>query len=85
MHRLISVKEKLVDVISNGNYEQHDYEQLEYLIQLVDWVLIGRIHLGVETIKIIMEEIIITSVHQLNLELLDTLKELNEIKEELHV
>lgn len=85
MFRLVNVKEKLVEIISNRQYDTYDYEQLEYLIQLIDWTITGKISLGTETIKIIMEEIIITSVHQLNLDLLDTLQELKEIKEELHV
>ena len=82
---MVNVKEKLVEIISNRQYDTYDYEQLEYLIQLIDWTITGKISLGTETIKIIMEEIIITSVHQLNLDLLDTLQELKEIKEELHV
>ena len=85
MFRLVNVKEKLVEIISSRQYDTYDYEQLEYLIQLIDWTITGKISLETETIKIIMEEIIITSVHQLNLDLLDTLQELKEIKEELHV
>lgn len=85
MFRLVNVKEKLVEIISSKQYDTYDYEQLEYLIQLIDWTITGKISLGTETIKIIMEEIIITSVHQLNLDLLDTLQDLKEIKEELHV
>ena len=85
MFRLVNVKEKLVEIISSKQYDTYDYEQLEYLIQLIDWALIGKISIDTETIKTIMEEIIITSVHQLNLDLLDTLQDLKEIKEELHV
>ena len=84
MSRLMSVKSKLVEIISNKQYEQCDYEQLEYLIQLVDWILTEKIFLGKDTIKLLIEEIITTSVNQLNLDLLDTLKDLNEIHEELH-
>ena len=89
MSKLMSVKSKLVEIISSKqyeqcDYEQCDYEQLEYLIQLVDWILTEKIFLGKDTIKLLIEEIITTSVNQLNLDLLDTLKDLNEIHEELH-
>ena len=83
MSRLIRVKEKLVENISSKQWEQCDYEQLEYLVQLIDWIITEKIYLGTETIKILMEEIITTSVHQLNLDLLDTLKDLSEIEKEL--
>lgn len=84
MSKLMSVKSKLVEIISSKQYEQCDYEQLEYLIQLVDWILTEKIFLGKDTIKLLIEEVITTSVNQLNLDLLDTLKDLNEIHEELH-
>ena len=83
MSRLVNVKEKLVETISSRKWEQCDYEQLEYLIQLIDWIITEKIYLGTETIKILMEEIITISVHQLNLDLLDTLKDLSEIEKEL--
>lgn len=83
MSRLMNVKEKLIEIISSKQWERCDYEQLEYLIQLIDWILTEKLYLGTETIKIIMEEIITTSVHQLNLDLLDTLKDLNEVNKEL--
>jgi hypothetical protein len=79
----MNVKEKLIEIISSKQWERCDYEQLEYLIQLIDWILTEKLYLGTETIKIIMEEIITTSVHQLNLDLLDTLKDLNEVNKEL--
>lgn len=83
MENLIKVKTQLVNICNNCNYEDYDYEQLVYLIDLIDWILLKKVNLDKQTITALMEEIIATSVQQLNMDLLDTLKELTIVKEML--
>ena len=84
MSKLMSVKSKLVEIISSKQYEQCDYEQLEYLIQVVDWLLLKELPMDEEILLGLMEDIVTSSVHLLKLNLLDAVAILNKIKEELY-
>ena len=81
---LIKVKTYLIHILNEHQYAQVDAEQLEYLIQYIDWMLLGDIDITAKTIETLMEEIVATSVHQVNFSLLDTLSDLCKIESELY-
>lgn len=83
MHRLMKVKSELVQTINNKKYDVCDEEQLEYLIQYVDWLLLHKLDLTSQNIRSLMEEIVTVSVHQLNLDLLNLLDTLCDMEKEL--
>lgn len=83
MHRLMKVKSELVQTINNRKYDVCDEEQLEYLIQYVDWLLLHKLDLTSQNIRSLMEEIVTVSVHQLNLDLLNLLDTLCDMEKEL--
>lgn len=82
--KLVDVKSQLVQIIADHPYPQYDGEQLEYLVQLLDWMILDQLKVDCEAITTLMEEIVSTSVHQLNLDLLDTLHTLSQIQKELY-
>ncbi len=81
---LAKVKGQLVIAMSRPNLQVCDYEQLEYLIQYIDWLLLGDIELQSKTILTLMEEIVTTSVHLLDLDILDTLPILTKLEREIY-
>lgn len=82
--RLIKVKSELIHIINEKQYGELDAEQLEYLVQYIDWMLLGDIAITISSVQALMEEIVTTSVHQVNFGLLDTLQDLCEIARELY-
>lgn len=82
--KLIKVKSELIQIMSEKMYGEFDAEQLEYLIQYIDWMILGKVDINITTVETLMEEIVITSVHQVNFALLDTLADLCEIVRELY-
>ena len=68
----------------SDNLQKCDYEQLEYLIQYIDWFLTEDIQLNDQSLTVLMEEIITTAIHTLDLDILDVLPNLQQIKEELY-
>lgn len=80
---LNGVKGQLTKIIDCGRYEQYDYEQLEYLVQLIDYMILDKIPLCKRTIMAFMEEIITTSIYGLNPALLSVLHHVQRLEEEL--
>ena len=78
---LIGVKEKLIHILNDSNRMSCDNEQLEYLIKYVDWLILGDIKITADSLLVLTEEIVTTAVHQLDLDLLDVLKDLGNIEE----
>ncbi len=76
---LIELKSELVNLCNNPDILICDKEQLEYLIGLVDYVLIGHLQLDKWIIESIMEEVVATSVIQIQFSLLKYLKPLSEL------
>lgn len=75
----MNLKTELVKLYSRQDILPCDLEQLEYLIGLVDFVLMGDLKLDKEIIESLMEEIIATSVVQIQFGLLKFLKPLCEL------
>lgn len=78
---LIGAKEKLIHILNDSNRMSCDSEQLEYLIKYVDWLILGDIKITSDSLLVLTEEIVTTAVHQLDLDLLDVLKDLGNIEE----
>lgn len=81
---LMEVKGQLVTLINKKPLHVCDYEQLEYLIQYVDWLLLDDLHIDKQTITTLMDEIVTTAVHSLDLDVLDTLTFLNKIEKDIY-
>ena len=80
---LNEVKGQLVAIVECSCYEPYDLEQLESLIQLIDYMLLDRMPLCKRTIIAFMQEIITTSIYGLNPALLSVLHNVQELEEEL--
>ena len=78
---LIGAKEKLIHILNDSSRMSCDSEQLEYLIKYVDWLILGDIKITSDSLLVLTEEIVTTAVHQLDLDLLDVLKDLGNIEE----
>ena len=79
---LSKAKYKIIHILEDrDNLQKCDYEQLEYLIQYIDWFLTEDIQLNDQSLTVLMEEIITTAIHTLDL---DVLPNLQQIKEELY-
>ena len=82
---LSKAKYKIIHILEDrDNLQKCDYEQLEYLIQYIDWFLTEDIQLNDQSLTVLMEEIITTAIHTLDLDILDVLPNLQQIKEELY-
>ena len=82
--KLMKIKSILIGVLNSRDYDQCDYEQLEYLIQVIDWILLKELPMDEEILLGLMEDMVISSVHLLNLDILEAVKTLNKIKKELY-
>lgn len=82
--KLMKIKSILIEVLNSRDYDQCDYEQLEYLIQVIDWILLKELPMDEEILLGLMEDMVISSVHLLNLDILEAVKTLNKIKKELY-
>ena len=81
--QLTQVKGYLTNILSQRKYNSCDEEQLIYLIQYVDWLILDKLELNKDSLHVLMEEIVTTSVHQLNLDLLDCSNTLVDIEKEI--
>ena len=81
---LVDVKGSLLQITQEHikDYEQCDIEQMEYLIQLIDYMLLDKIPMCKLTIVAFMEEIITTSIYGMNPKILTTLHKVKQLKEE---
>ena len=80
---LNDVKGQLTRIMDCGCYEQYDYEQFEYLVQLIDYIVLDKMPLCKRTIIAFMQEIITTSIYGLNPALLSVLHDVQRLEEEL--
>lgn len=80
---LNDVKGQLIRIVDCNCYEVYDIEQLEYLIQLIDYILLDKMPLCKRTIIAFMQEIITTSIYGMNPALLSVLHDVNELEEEI--
>ena len=72
--QLTQVKGYLTNILSQRKYNSCDEEQLIYLIQYVDWLILDKLELNKDSLHVLMEEIVTTAIHQLNFDFLDLLR-----------
>ena len=61
---LISIKTFIIEVIQGQHYNELDYEELNYIVSYIDYLLLGDIPYNKETLNTLQEGIIITSIYQ---------------------
>lgn len=83
---LVDIKGSLLQVLEEHlyKYEECDTEQMEYLIQLIDYMLMDKMPMCKLTIEAFMEEIITTSIYSLTPEVLTTLHKVKQLQEEIN-
>lgn len=67
--KLLKAKMELVAQISHGTtqyIEAFDLEQLEYIVQMIDDFILENVPVDSDTISIFIEELVVTSVQQVN-------------------
>lgn len=71
---LVALKGKLTQLYARQNLDEFDIEQLDYLINLIDDLLLGKQQLNTETFNILIEDVVSTAVMQVSFDLLDFVK-----------
>lgn len=81
---LVDIKGCLLHVLHEHlcRYEDCDTTQMEYLVQLIDYMLLDKMPMCKLTIEAFMEEIITTSIYSVTPEILTTLHKVKQLQEE---
>ena len=79
---LIDTKAKLVEL--SADREGYDLEQIEYLIRLVDYFITGQIEFTKHNFNIFLDEIVTTSVMQVETDLLKIVRPFSIMKGEIY-
>ena len=76
---IIKAKGEVIKLLNEKEYLDIDEEQLEYLVQMLDYVLLGQVQLDRCTISILMEELITTSIYTTTPRLLGVLNIIQQL------
>ncbi len=79
---LVQLKTNLINH-SKGIQDDIDLDQIEYVIDLIDYILTDRIFLDEAVVDQLMEELVVTSIYINRIELLSSLPILKQLKEEM--
>ena len=80
---LLQVKSFVSSLFAKSSLQECDKQELVYIIQQIDWMILGDIEINIETIDNLCDIVINATVYQLDLELLQVLSNLGNIKKEL--
>ena len=76
---IIKAKGEVIKLLNEKEYLDIDEEQLEYLVQMLDYVILGQVQLDRCTISILMEELITTSIYTTTPRLLGVLNIIQQL------
>ncbi len=79
---LVQLKTNLINQ-SKGIQDDIYLYQIEYVIDLIDYILTDRIFLDEAVVDQLMEELVVTSIYINRIELLSSLPILKQLKEEM--
>lgn len=80
---LTEIKGDIIQILHDYPIEDdYDYSQVEYLLQLIDCMLMDKFPLCKYTISSFMHETILTSIYSMNPHLLNTLHKVEKLEEE---
>lgn len=80
---LLQVKSFVSSLFAKSSLQECDKQELVYIIQQIDWMILGDIEINIETIDNLCDIVINATVYQLDLELLQVLSNLGNIRKEL--
>lgn len=83
INSLVELKTFFVKQAHKNVHDDIDLEQLEYIINILDCILTNKIDLNKFSINCLIEEIIVTSIYQINPKMMSTVKILQDMVEEL--
>lgn len=80
---LMEIKNDLLQILHKyPSVEEYDNTQIEYLLSLIDYMVLEKYPVCKFTIKSFMEEIITSSIYGMNPYLLGTLHKVGKLEEE---
>lgn len=82
---ITEVKSKLVNILHNTYNDFCKEDELIYLINVMDWILLGKIFLDEEIIDCLLDQIVIDCVCSKDLEILEIVNLLKTLKEKHYV
>ena len=80
---LVSLKEKILNVTYNQDLDEFDTEQIDYIISLIDYFVIGTIQVNEENLSILTEELVNSSIYQNNPRILSCLHNIIKLQKDL--
>lgn len=80
---IVNTKGDIISLLQNSDSIDMDTDQLEYLIKILDYILLGEVQLDINSISMLMEEIIVTSIFTNTPKLLGVLNNISKLREGL--
>lgn len=78
---IVNAKGDIISLLQNSDSIDMDTEQLEYLVKILDYILLGEVQLDINSISMLMEEIIVTSIFTNTPKLLGVLNTIGKLRE----
>lgn len=78
--KITQLKSKFINLYETIE-DEIEKEQIEYFINLLDWIIVGKICLDANIFQAMLEELVITSFYAKDLQILELLSFLKQLGE----